>query len=156
MRSLPLAGLVLPRNRVAVEISAGNATIVGELFLADYASEHAGPERVGDRLNGNDEFFPVLGSDERIRVVSRRNIRWVAIPPHAHGEVEIPGEPTETAATLTLVDGSTLAGTLRYVAPASRSRVQDYLNDGPRFVPLHQEARILLVNRDHLAFVVFS
>lgn len=144
----------LPKNRVPVEISVGGDIVNGEVFLAEYALDHAGPERVSDLLGGPDDFFPVIGSDERVRIVARQAIRWARVPRGGiAAEEEPPPDATSIAVRVKLDDGRELAGTFLFLAPPGRTRLQDYLNDSGRFLPLFTEQSVVLIARAHLTSV---
>ena len=147
-----MAVMQVPKLRTPVFVSAGGTPFAGEIFLSEYAASHAGPEEVLDVLNAPDEFVPVMGSDERIRVVSRRNILWVRCRAPAN-RVE---EPIAIDVELTLIDGTQVRGTVRFAAPEGRSRLQDWLNDAPRFISLEADDRRdqILVRRDAIAVAV--
>lgn len=150
-----LRSLSLPKRRLSVELALVGERLVGEVFLAEYAEDHPGPERVHDLLNGREDFFPLLGSDERLYVLSRQALRWIRVSNARDAvDIDVAGEPQIKTVTLRLDDGSTEQGSVRYVAPDARSRVQDYLNDAPGFFPLFQDGCVLLVNRSRITSVV--
>lgn len=148
-------GLRLQKNRVAVEISTGDETLTGEMFLAEYAFDHAGAERVSDLLCGVDDFFPVVDAEKRLQIVMRNAVRWVRVPrTGVAAEEEPPSDATELRVRLRLDRGAELTGAFRFLAPPERSRLQDYLNDAGRFLPLYVDDTVVLVARAHLARVV--
>lgn len=138
-----------------MELSLAGDRLVGEVFLAEYAEDHPGPERVHDLLNGREDFFPLLGSDERLHVLSRRAVRWVRVWIAGDAiDLDVAGEPLVKHVAVQLDDGSVERGSVRYVAPDARSRVQDYFNDAPGFLPVFQDGCVLLVNRDRIASIL--
>lgn len=150
-----MRSLNLPKRRLAVEVSLAGDRLVGEVFLAEYAADHPGPERVHDLLTGREEFFPLLGSDERLRVLARAAVRWVRVTTASDAvDPSTAGEPHVKNVAVQLDDGSIERGTVRFVAPEARSRLQDYLNDAPAFLPVFQGDGVLLVNRERIASVL--
>lgn len=140
----------IPKSRCPVQIALGAEVVVGEIFLAEYALDHAGPERPSDILNGHDAFFPVLQGDERLAMVARSKVLWMRISSAMYAE-----EPAFGADTMTVIpvrirfeDAADLAGTVQFVAHPGRSRLADFLNDAPRFFALDEGSSIVLVNRD--------
>lgn len=153
-----MSSIRLPKTRVDVQIALPASVISGSVFLAEYALDHAGRERVSDLLNGREEFVPVSLDAAPLTFVARRLVRWVKIPVDSPGLDEAPPEDASDAAvTFALDDGTTLTGRLRFVAPPGRDRVQDYLNDhADRFVPLYTREGLVLVNRRRIATVVLE
>jgi hypothetical protein len=148
--------LRVPRREVAVRILLDDGrTLDGSLFTA--ATGHDGrPERVLDHLNdSSEEFFPVACGEDRF-VLNKAGVISVTI---AGGEEEI-GEPElyvepehEVPVRMTLTGGISLIGKLPIAMPRERSRVVDYLNSAPRFVPLLGSGQVTLVQRGYIVSV---
>jgi hypothetical protein len=147
-----MADLVLPKSRVPVEIALPRGRISAEVFIADYARNHAGPERVADVLNGEESFF-AAAQDKQVRFIARDAVLWAKVPLWAHEDPQEAGEPVRLAVEIELSDGARLAGEVRFLAPGGRTRLKDYLNDVRGFFPLFQPEAVFLVNRAHAASV---
>lgn len=146
--------LKIPKYRVPVEVALAGRIVAAQVFLADHARDHLGPERVSDRLNGDEEFIPMMNQEQQVIVVARRSVLWVRIAASASaGENPLPGEATPYRVQLTLDDGTGLSGALRFAAPPDRARLQDCLNDAAPFVPLYTDGALVLVNRARIASV---
>ncbi|WP_373048879.1 hypothetical protein [Vulgatibacter sp.] len=148
--------LRVPKQRVEVEVLLpGGGTRKVAVFLSEFASGHAGGERLSDLLNGSAAFFPAVeeGSDE-IAILNRTAIAVARVASSV--ERDIASEftlPTEFEVEITLVDGSSLTGLISFVMPPERSRLIDFLNDGPPFFRVLQEDCVSLVNKRHVALV---
>ena len=142
--------LRVPKRRVSVEVGlAGGGTRRVAVFLAEFASNHSGAERLSDLLNGGGDFIPAF--DEEAGVMSFVNRAGVAfarasraVEAEATDDITI---PTEQPVEITLADGRTLRGLVSYVLPPERSRLVDFLNEGPPFFALLEEDAVVLVNR---------
>lgn len=142
--------LRVPRREVAVRILLDDGrTLDGTLFTAE-AGPDGRPERVLDHLNdSSEEFFPVACGEDRF-VLNKAGVITVTL---AGGEEQI-GEPElysspehEVPVRVTLTGGISLIGKLPIAMPRERSRVVDYLNSAPRFVPLVGTGQVTLVQR---------
>ncbi|BDG10576.1 hypothetical protein [Anaeromyxobacter paludicola] len=149
--------LRVPKRKVPVEVGlSGGGTRRVAVFLAEYASHHTGAERLGDLLNGEGEFIPALDEEAKaMTFVNRAGVAFArvsrAVEAGGDGELTI---PTEHTVEVALVDGRTLRGLVSYVLPPERSRLVDYLNDGPPFFPLLEADAVVLVNRRLVSRVV--
>jgi hypothetical protein len=146
--------LRVPKQKVAVEVLLpGGAARQVQVFLAEFASTHVGPERLSDLLNGDSEFVPALDQElDTMTFLGRRSIAVARVLPE--------WEPAEDATLATdhpveiaLADGTTLRGKVSFVLPPERSRLLDYLNDEPPFLRLQEAERVALVNKRHIARV---
>ena len=146
--------LKVPKRRAQVEVlMPGGAARQVTVFLAEYAPRHSGPERLSDLLNAHDDFVPALDvAGDAMSFLNRHGIAAarVAREWEAAGELE-GGEQHEVE--ITLVDGTTLRGTVTFVMPPGRSRLLDYLNDAQPFVRLAEQEKVALVNKRHIARV---
>ena len=142
--------LRVPRREVAVRILLDDGrTLDGTLFTAE-AGPDGRPERVLDHLNdSSEEFFPVACGEDRF-VLNKAGVITVTL---AGGEEQV-GEPElysapehEVPVRVTLTGGISLIGKLPIAMPRERSRVVDYLNSAPRFVPLVGVGQVTLVQR---------
>lgn len=140
--------LRVPRRQVRVRIVLDDGrTLDGDLFVSPIMPD-GGAERVVDRLNDpHDDFVPVAAGEDRF-VLNKAGIVLVQI----QGGPEEAGVPEtfeghEAPVQLSLSGGIGISGRLPIAMPPERSRVIDYLNAAPRFVPILGDAQVTLVQR---------
>jgi hypothetical protein len=61
--------------------------------------------------------------------------------------------PTEHEVEVLLREGTALKGLVSYLRPSERSRLVDFLNEGPPFFRLLDGASLVLVNKRHVVRV---
>jgi hypothetical protein len=134
----------IPRRVVPVRLLLDDGRrLHGDLFVATVDGSDF--ESLVRRLNDPEEdFVPLAVGDDRF-LLQKAGIVSVEIDQAAPTE-EQPGVRFVTA-RLTLMGGTALLGRLRVEMPPERSRVLDYLNAGPRFIPLWSPSGIILVQR---------
>ncbi|HZX95937.1 MAG TPA: hypothetical protein VFE90_15550 [Myxococcales bacterium] len=151
-----MTDLRVPKRRVPVEIvQVGGAVRRIAVFLAEAVASHAGPERLADILNGQDEFIPAF--DEQAAAMTFLNRAAVALA-RMTGQVEVDGANDVTVSSehdveITLLDGSRLRGLISYSLPSDRSRLVDFLNDATPFFQLVEGDSVTLVSRRQVARV---
>lgn len=150
--------LRVPKRRVAAEavLPSGVSRRIS-LFLAEAASNHSGPERASDLLNGGGDFIPAF--DEEAGSMTFLNRTAVAAfrlpgrePEDDAAELTL---PTEHAVEVTFESGATLRGLISYLRPSDR-RLVDFLNEPPLFFSLLEDHAVALVNKRHVARVVLT
>jgi hypothetical protein len=150
-----MSDLRVPKHKKSVEVVLpGGGVRRMALFLAEAASDHAGPELPLDLLNGRDEFIPAF--DEGAGTMSFLHRPGVPVVRMASaldaGEAEVT-LPTEHEVEVQLVDGTTLGGLVSFVRPPDRSRLVDVLNEPAPFFRLLQGELVAYVNKRHVACV---
>jgi len=140
--------LKVPKSAVSVTLGLPTGSAEVEVYLADYARDHLGPERLSDVLAAG-RFFPAR-REGRLELVSRDGLAWARVEDE-EGSPELGA--CEAAVEVTLLDGSTLRGLLRFVAPAGRGRPVDYLNQTEGFFPLYEGGAVTFVNSARVASV---
>jgi hypothetical protein len=145
--------LRVPKHRVAVEVvSPGGGVRRVELFLAEAAEAHAGPERPSDLLDARSEFFPVL--DAEAGGVTFLHCGGIAVVRFGRAlerdEADEVTLPTEHEVVVHLVDGSEVRGLVSYLRPGA-VRLVDFLNEPPPFLRVLQGDAVALVNKRHVA-----
>jgi len=131
-----------------------------ELFLSTMAETHRGPERPSDLLLRATRFLPVKEWDKAFAVVNTDAILWMTVD----ASVETAGDTLsaeDLAASLsvsqdvdiTMSNGEVLKGTVVYLQPQGRQRLQDFLHDAPRFFVLRDGEKAHVVNVAHIALV---
>jgi hypothetical protein len=147
--------LRVPKRRAQVEVLLpGGAARQVTVFLAEFASGHAGRERVSDLLNAAEgEFVPALDAvTDAITFLNRQSVTAARVSREWEADDEL-GGGQEHEVEIALTDGTQLRGTVRYVLPPERSRLNDYLNDAQSFVRLAHGDQVTLVNKRHIARV---
>lgn len=146
----------VPKRRVSIEIAiahAGRRSV--SVFLSEFASHHAGPERVSDLLNGDADFIPtvVQGSDTTT-FFQRLGLLCAWVAPDEEAQATEGPPPTEHGLELTFSDGTVIRGQVGYVLPPERSRLIEFLNEAPAFFRLLAADRVALINKRHVTQVV--
>ncbi len=147
----------VPKRRVPVElvITPGGPAYKAVVFLSELASNHMGPERVSDLLNGPGRFLPTLDPlNDRVAFFNRElvAIAWIAPEDDLDPGVD-QSLLTTREITVTLLGGQELTGKVSYLLPPESSRLVHYLNAAQRFFSMHQGDRIALVNATLVAEV---
>jgi hypothetical protein len=123
-------------------------------MFAAVAGPDGRPERLLDHLNDSrEEFVPVASGEDKF-VINKSGIILVQID-GGPDEAGIPEtfEGHEVAVRLSLTGGMAVIGRLPIAMPPERSRVLDFLNDAPRFIPLLGEGQVTLVQRGFVVTV---
>lgn len=147
--------LRVPKRRAQVEVLLpGGESRQVTVFLAQFASAHAGPERVSDLLNAAEgEFLAAVdAATDTIIFLNRQGVAAARVPREWESDEELSGGE-EQEVEIALMDGTQLRGTVRYLMPPERSRLTDYLNDPQPFVRLAHGEKVMLVNKRHIARV---
>jgi len=148
--------LRVPKRRVLAQLtSPGGEVREVSVFLMTGVPEYTEGERLSDLLNDAVKFIPAQDvATERIIFL---NSAAIAVA-HTDIEHEFREEDrltilTEHEVEIRLVDGQRLQGLIVYMQPEGRARLNDYLNDTPRFLRLIQDKRVALVNKRYVASV---
>lgn len=145
----------IPKRRVAAEVTiAGHEPQSVQLYLAERARQHSGPERPGDLLNGEKTFLPAVGGGDRIAFIRRRAIILASVDSEEERQEEpATADVITTRVKARLENGRHVSGTISYVLPRNRRRLQDYLNEAPLFIPLRRDGTIRFVNKKRIAWI---
>jgi hypothetical protein len=146
------------KRRAEAEIMlATGRSVRGAFFLAGSSATHAGPERIGDLLNGESGFFPFETGPSaadtllvnRAHLVSVRLLERVDEPQHD------PGYAIATArrVAMLLTNGITLTGTVRVYRPQGRDRLSDYARSPETFRYLESDEATYIVNSAHIVSI---
>lgn len=144
----------VPRREAPARILLDDGrTLEGQLYLAP-AGHDGRPETVWERLNDtSEEFVPVACGPDRF-LLNKSGIITVSVadgPDAMHDDGE--NGAKQAAVRVSLAGGIGLIGRLHIAMPIERSRVLDYLNAAPRFLPLHSPAGITLIHRKFIVSV---
>lgn len=134
--------LRVPKQTAHVELALSHGqTRRVSLYLAEYASGHHGAERVSDLLNGAQEFLPALDADtSTVLLISRSSILRATVEASRELDDTEAGDDAQVIpVAVSLAEGSTVRGVVRFLRPAERARLVDYLNEPERFLRLLDE-----------------
>lgn len=152
----------VPKRGVRARLrTPGQEAVEGVLHLSEAAARHRGPELPSDLLNGDGDFLPVADpATGELRLVRRRSLLWVSVELSAEAHSEASPvvdrdnpEAVDERVRIRFVDGSDVAGLLRWVLPAGRRRVRDFLEETETFFPLYAGERVTFVNAERVASV---
>jgi hypothetical protein len=131
-----------------------------ELFLSETAENHRGPEKPSDLLLRDSRFLPAKEWDKAFVVLNTDAILWMTVEASVETQTESLSVEDLAASMsvsqdveLTMSNGEALRGTLVYLQPQGRQRLQDFLHDAPRFFVLRDDERAHIVNVAHVAVV---
>ncbi len=141
----------VPKVTVDAEfLLEGGPWVAGKVFLFPDAGTHGGRERVIDLLRARESFFPATFGG-KARLVNKARLLAVRVAEAADAGVD---EELVTAFISVPVmielagvgaDENALGGVLHLETAPGHHRLLDYLNAVGEFVPLEQEAGIVLV-----------
>ena len=149
----------VPKRRRPVQVTlAGGAQLHVQLFLAPFASNHVGPERVEDLLNGPHDFIPAQEVGSGSMTLLNRAALVVARVTHEGVDDPPPEEPecVEHEVQVHLLDpalghGRTLQGRVHYARPEASARISDFLNEPSPFLELKGPEGSAFVSKRHVA-----
>jgi len=137
-------------RRVRVRLST-ESELEGTVFLGLYEATHAGPQTVGDLLNGEERFIPL----KTVKAVCLINIEQIV---SVHTPIEDEADELMTLGearpvALTMLHGALLRGDIYVTLPEGHRRAKDFFNHAPAFFPLFKEKQIVYINRRFVASV---
>lgn len=154
----------VPKNEVSARVVlADGTTWEAQLYVSDRAEHHAGRERPSDLLNGDEPFFPVDLSGIGFALLRRSSVLVTTVRAKDEltggatdgAELLEEGEPVPEGAKrvdvrLVLDEGTSVDGTLVFLMPPGERRLQDFLNQASRFIPVREGDRVHLVNTERV------
>ena len=118
----------------------------GELYVQASGRYHGACEDAPEVLNAAEAYFPLALRTGETVLVSKENVRTVAVARRDVHEDEALG--ISTRVEISLRDGERLSGSFIIEPVAGRSRILDYLNRRQeRFIMLFGRESVLLINR---------
>lgn len=144
------------KHRAEAELTLSTGTRVkGAFFLSDASAGHAGPERVGDLLNGEHGFFPFElagGVNPRTVLFNRAHVTTIALPPNVTEARLDPGYDlaTKRRVSILLSTGTRVVGTVSVYRPIGRDRLSDFAHVEESFRYLETSDRTLIINSAHI------
>lgn len=145
----------VPKRQVPVHVVLpGRPPLALNLFLSECAEAHDGAERPSDLMNGETTFFPATDLHGATVFLQRDAVMMLTVataheipPGSALAQALDSGEATRVQLDVLLEDGSSLRGTLRFLMPEGKRRLQDFLNLPDRFLALEDGERVHLIQK---------
>jgi hypothetical protein len=138
----------IPRREVCVKLLLIDGRhLDGTIFTSEIGSDGL-PEQVLQHLNDpGEDFVPLVCGGEAF-LLNKAGILWVQLAAALEGDgIENDALAVRIPTRLTLAGGLSVAGTLAIVMPPERSRAVDFLNAAGRFLPVHGDGTVTLVQR---------
>ena len=149
----------VPKREVAAELTmSGHRPIMVTLFLSYGAERHDGYERPSDLLNSSAIFLPVRVKADGFVFIRRQSILVLSVrfedEHDEEGAEELAAsQATTTNITVTMEDGSTVNGLIRYILPEGQRRLQNYLNTVDEFIRLEDRDMVRFLNKHRIVQV---
>jgi len=142
------------RAEASLTLTTG-ATVRGCFFLSGSRATFAGPERVGDLLNGESGFFPFELNREQGRYTVLYNRSQVVLVTLCDDTVEAQLDPgysvaKERQVQLLLSTGRSVEGRVRIYRPSGRDRLSDYARAPEMFRYVETAEATVIVNSAHI------
>ena len=145
------------KQRVEATITASSGqTTRGTFFTAGAGRHDAGPERIGELLNGSTGFFPFeIHDTDRARTVLYTREHVILVGLGENEEERVPGYAVATRrfVSILLSNGQRKVGFVRVYQPVGRDRLSDWTRQPDTFRYLHTGDLTLLVNAAHIVDV---
>lgn len=143
----------IPRDQTQVRILLDDGRMIEGAIFTAAAGPNGSPETVLDRLlDPAEEFLPLAVGTDRL-LLNKGGILLVEVPPEAAADLVPEEGATAVLVRVTLAGGTSLLGRLAIQMPQERSRVLDYLNAAPRFLPVLGEQRVALLQKRFIVSV---
>jgi len=141
----------IEKRRLLVEVDLDSGEhLDGDLFIQSSWRGPAILEDAPEYMNSTEPFFPLQLPDGSTRLIARRHVIVLKVPPPDDvGDESVLGDPTRVSVVMS--DGSTVSGVLYIEAMAPRIRLLDFLNRAAEpFLTLHTRSGANVVNRAHI------
>ncbi len=131
----------------------GGEQVSGSIYLQASARGFSSLEDAPEFMNGPESFFPLRIENGSLRLLAKNHVMSM----HAAGESATErawrfGDPIEVSVVMS--GGTRHTGQLVIERFAAHTRVLDFLNRiSDAFIVLQREDGILLLNREHIAYV---
>jgi hypothetical protein len=150
--------LAVPTRPVPLSVwNVDGSTLRGQIHLRMNAEAHTGPETVQDRLNDSDLFLTLsLSGDPPVVFLNKIQLIRVELP---EGEGltdtrESTGDVTVEPIRVQLINGEQISGTVHIEGPAGKTRLSDFLNTQPAFLPLRGVDRLHFLHKRFISRVM--
>lgn len=130
---------------------ADGREIWGEVFLNLYGAHHAGPQRVGELLNGDEPFIPIK-TEEGTLLIHLGQLVSAQVPAETElDELMTLGEHYHV--TVQTILGKSIAAEVYVTLPEGGRRVKDFVNRSEGFLRFIVGDQVLYVNRHFVVCV---
>jgi hypothetical protein len=141
-----MEGRKIAKNQRRVVFTLADRSVVeGEVFLSLYEAHRQGPQRVGELLNGKEDFLPVKTENGTLHLNVANIIKAQTPAEEEIHDLMILGKKYNVEVH-TLCE-ERIAGDIFVDLPQDRSRVSDYLNQPHRFVTVVVPGSVVYVAR---------
>jgi hypothetical protein len=138
-------------------VTVGGERLSGNVFVHPYNPARAGREQPVDVMNSPDPYIP-LETPDGILLVAKDAIVEVeyedATETRNDGTLPL---GVNVTLSITMSGGKPLSGALLVAGPVNTPRLLDFMNraamGNDRFLELHADGRVKLVNRTHIATI---
>ena len=128
--------------------------VIGEIFLLEQSSLHAGSEQPIEALNHDAPFIVIsMEAPSQLRFYNRNSVIRVE---YIENEFTHSESITRIDCQIQMMDGSLLDGQVIEMLPQDRSRIFDYLNHSQdRFIKLYtSDEEVCLINKSYINYVI--
>ena len=128
--------------------------VIGEIFLLEQSSLHAGSEQPIEALNHDAPFIVIsMEAPSQLRFYNRNSVIRVE---YLESEFTHSESKTRIDCQIQMMDGSLLDGQIIEILPQDRSRIFDYLNHSQdRFIKLYtSDEEVCLINKSYINYVI--
>jgi hypothetical protein len=146
----------IPKDRVVVRILLRDQTMHQfELFVPIRQERRPPGQILRELLEQDKPFFPGRDLDaDNFVLLHRDSVVWAAAEKDPERELDhLDLFDHKLRVRVQLAIGMQLEGSVYYTAPSAHARLMDYLNGSERFVFLHSDDRLVLVNKRYVDFV---
>src|SRR5262245_60932902 len=140
------------RSEAGIRLTTGE-TVHGNFFTSTGSALHAGPERIGDLMNGDSGFFPFERRDEdglQTVLYNRAHVVAVTVSREDPRQQAGYGVGQRRAVAMVLSTGQRPTGSIRVYQPEGHNRLSDWSNGRDQFQYVETETFAVLVNRAHV------
>lgn len=149
----------VPKREVPAELTMSGQHPAGvTLYLSYGAERHDGYERPSDLLNSSAIFLPVRIQAGGFVFIRRRSVLVMSVRAQDDHDEEgaeelAASQATTTRINVTMEDGSTVSGVIRYILPEGQRRLQNYLNSEDEFIRIEDRDMVRFLNKERIVQV---
>lgn len=147
---------LVEKQRVSVQALLPNLPVRSlTLFLEPNAVRESGFCRPSELFDRPESFLCVLDEEGKVAFLARDAIMALAVPSHLeeNGGNRLQEVAERQDVEVAFEDGTLLRGTIVYVLPEERNRVQDYLMQEGRSFRMSSGGSIYIVNKQRVVSV---
>lgn len=150
---------VVEKKRVSVQVLLPNRSVQSlSIFLEPNAMHDSGYCRPSELFERPEGFLSVLDSSGAVSFLARDAIMALAVPAHLEEpdngcKIEEQAGAARQEVEVSFEEGTLLRGTIIYVLPDNKNRIQDYLAQDSVFFRMWSKGSIYVVNKKRVAAV---